>query len=456
MLLDLNLALERAKKELNNPLGVRNLFVFDHGEFQKAVNNQSLFVQNLNGELVDGFQPEGLDVVEVPKPSGLVRPGVFMSLKDRVVYNALVGNLLSAVIDEIGKAPQFDFALPLATTDPQDVTWQGGYLDGWLKGRSRAADLAASGQFSHVLKTDVTGYYEYIHIDFLLKKLETLGSDKQVLRLLGRCLKQWSVLGDRGIPQGCRASSVLGKIYLHAVDLEIEKSGYKHTRYVDDFLVFCKSESDARRALLKMSRTLKEHGLSLSAEKTQIRPIQSLNNLNKRNTNKQDKETLPELVNGLEEDDLSMSEAVIAQILDCYDLKEITEETIKKLFVKYTRSENFDSSVFRFLLGLMGKRKMDFAFLDCFQRLHDPQQICLQIPTLMYFATLPQHRGMISRYLIRLLHSDIYGLYPFLVYQALLWLNEYGEVDKTGVDTLQNLSVSWSDYNQKLLAFMAV
>ena len=76
----------------------------------------------------------------------------------------------------------------------------------------------------------------------------------------------------KSIPQGHSASDILAKVYLNAVDAELRDLGYRHVRYVDDFRMFCRSRSEAAKALLDLSRSLRKRGLVLNSAKSQFHP----------------------------------------------------------------------------------------------------------------------------------------------------------------------------------------
>jgi len=63
---------------------------------------------------------------------------------------------------------------------------------------------------------------------------------------------------------------LLAKAYLDPIDRLLERDGFDHIRYVDDFRVFCRDHVQARLALRTLTKLLRHHGLNLEAGKTQI------------------------------------------------------------------------------------------------------------------------------------------------------------------------------------------
>lgn len=66
-------------------------------------------------------------------------------------------------------------------------------------------------------------------------------------------------------------SPLLSNIALNHLDWFLEKQGYHFVRYADDFVVLCKTELEAKRALDQVRAFLKEMELEDNPEKTKIR-----------------------------------------------------------------------------------------------------------------------------------------------------------------------------------------
>jgi RNA-directed DNA polymerase len=78
---------------------------------------------------------------------------------------------------------------------------------------------------------------------------------------------------DRGTPQGSAVSPVLANLFLHyAFDtwMAREFPAVRFERYVDDAVVHCVSESQARRVLAAIADRMREVGLDLHPDKTRI------------------------------------------------------------------------------------------------------------------------------------------------------------------------------------------
>jgi RNA-directed DNA polymerase len=75
---------------------------------------------------------------------------------------------------------------------------------------------------------------------------------------------------EQGTPQGGVVSPLLSNVLLTPFDCEMRKKGYRLTRYADDWVVTCRTRSEAQAALTSARRILEKLGVILHAEKTRI------------------------------------------------------------------------------------------------------------------------------------------------------------------------------------------
>ena len=85
------------------------------------------------------------------------------------------------------------------------------------------------------------------------------------------CLGFWFPEG-KGVPW-CRASHILASVLLAPVDTALIENGITHLRLVDDFRIFCHSESECHRALQLLEQHLQTKKLKLKVSKTQTTRI---------------------------------------------------------------------------------------------------------------------------------------------------------------------------------------
>ncbi len=140
----------------------------------------------------------------------------------------------------------------------------------------RVEELLGAGH-TWVVDADIKGYFDNIPQDQLLDLVKEKIADSRILNLLEKFLKQgvmesmkeWNPT-ETGTPQGAVISPLLANIYLSPLDHQMDAQGYEMIRYADDFVILCRTESEAREVLAKVQAWMAEAGLTLHPEKTRI------------------------------------------------------------------------------------------------------------------------------------------------------------------------------------------
>lgn len=128
-----------------------------------------------------------------------------------------------------------------------------------------------------VLDADIKGFFDNLSHRNIMAAVAAEVADGNILRLVEKFLtagvmeegvfKPTSV----GTPQGGVISPLLANIVLNRLDWKLHETGYRFTRYADDFVVLCQTEQQAQEALKLVQQVLEgELGLMLSAEKTKV------------------------------------------------------------------------------------------------------------------------------------------------------------------------------------------
>jgi RNA-directed DNA polymerase len=140
---------------------------------------------------------------------------------------------------------------------------------------SGVAELLKAG-YVHVVDADFQSYYDTIPRQPLMEQVRAKVADSKVLGLLEGYLgqevmesaKYWTP--ERGTPQGAVISPLLSNIYLDPLDKRMAQLGDEMVRYADDFVILCRSQSEAQRALAEVEAWTTAAGLRLHPEKTRI------------------------------------------------------------------------------------------------------------------------------------------------------------------------------------------
>lgn len=129
------------------------------------------------------------------------------------------------------------------------------------------APLAFEG--SHIVRADVTGFYESIDHDLLGDRLTMLTGKTDVVGVLVEFLGQ--VMGQpRGLPQGLSTSDVLATAYLSGVDAAMLRNTHHYWRHGDDIRVTVTDHDAGRRVVHYLEGQLRFMRLLLNAEKTWV------------------------------------------------------------------------------------------------------------------------------------------------------------------------------------------
>ncbi len=205
------------------------------------------------------FQPQAIRRVHIPKPgTSETRPLGIPTVRDRIVQAAVV-NVIEPIFER-------DFA-----------EHSYGFRPGrGCKDALRRVDQLLGKGYVHVVDVDLKGYFDSIPHDRLMSRVEEKIADGPILSLIASFLKadiqedgrRWTP--EEGAPQGAVLSPLLSNIYLDPLDHLMASSGFAMVRYADDFVILCRSASDAERALALVRQWVVDNGLTLHPTKTRI------------------------------------------------------------------------------------------------------------------------------------------------------------------------------------------
>ena len=236
------------------------------------------WINELKRQVVNGsYVPGPIEICPAPKGGGLVRPGVRLSLADRVVYTAAVGACLRSIhAATTWSQKTIDFAPRLNPKALNKQHWMLSPFIGWDEWRKSSLKKLTRTSTKVILTADIAGYFENINLPRLHSDLVRIGCPEDAVAMIARCLNHWALTEHRGLPQGVLASDVLAKLYLESFDSALKSQGYIHLRYSDDVRVFCRTQREAQRALLLIAELLRSRGLTLQSAKTQIQQADDL------------------------------------------------------------------------------------------------------------------------------------------------------------------------------------
>lgn len=132
----------------------------------------------------------------------------------------------------------------------------------------------------HIIRTDISSFYESIPQTALLEKVEgnTLLSHRSktfirtILKLYDECKDEMRVAKGVGVPRGVGISPLLSEIYVRDIDSSIKSfiGTQFYARYVDDIFVIYTTlpdgQKNAKNCFIKLQRIFGKFGLTLKNE----------------------------------------------------------------------------------------------------------------------------------------------------------------------------------------------
>jgi RNA-directed DNA polymerase len=223
-------------------------------------------LSDLGGELRSGrYRPQAALRVWLPKNGGEpgdMRPISILNVRDRVVQRAAHAAL----------APFYEQRF-------LDCSYGFRESRGVKDAVAQVTRLRDAG-LRWVVDGDIRKCFESLEHSVLLRLLERDLGDVRYVALIERWLRA-GVLGaggrrgpvevqERGVSQGAAISPLLANVYLHEFDAAMSSARRALVRYADDWVILCRSQDEAERALEEARGALAKIKLIVNPHKTRI------------------------------------------------------------------------------------------------------------------------------------------------------------------------------------------
>ena len=225
---------------------------------------------------LDDYTPSPPMLLFAPKSHATVRPVYLLHPIDLIIYSALtliIKDDIEAQRVPVGRKRVFSYRADQSAPNRFYAT-QPTFVDFREESRRKAARATTN----IVAVADIADFFPRIYQHRLENVIEASAQTpraREVARVLVRkFIANLLSKNSYGVPIGPFSSRVLAEAVLIDVDAALLSDGADFVRWVDDYNIFCRSETEAQRVLFRLAeRLFNNHGLTLSAIKTKILPV---------------------------------------------------------------------------------------------------------------------------------------------------------------------------------------
>lgn len=221
-----------------------------------AIDKEELTEKVRNGK----YLPQPILGVEIPKGKGKTRLLGIPTVTDRLLQQAVL-QVITARFEYGFSDSSFGFR-PKRSVQQAAMKAQGYINEG----------------FQYIVDIDLQTFFDEVDHCYLMQLLYRKIKCRETLRLIRKWLRSpiqidgKLVKRKKGVPQGSPLSPLLSNVMLHELDRELERQGLRFVRYADDFSIYLKTKTTARKVGNNIYRFLKRKlKLTINRDKSGIR-----------------------------------------------------------------------------------------------------------------------------------------------------------------------------------------
>lgn len=203
----------------------------------------------------------------VPKDNISYRVATQLDIMDSIMLGAIIyhyGNLI-----ESNRIPEADDTVFSYRFKPKPDGTLYSNQNAW--NRFWESCKETSKYYKYVVMCDISDFYNQIYHHTVENQLIACGFPNEILSSIVRLISDITQKNSRGIPVGPHAFHIIAEAALTPVDESLHVKGVPFKRYVDDFVLFCKTEKEARIRINQMAEILdKQQRLVMQNQKTHI------------------------------------------------------------------------------------------------------------------------------------------------------------------------------------------
>jgi retron-type reverse transcriptase len=257
----------------------------------------SVFRTNLHERLAElgtkmdsrKYEPQRPFKYFVPKRSGTQRTLTVLNIEDAIIFQAIGNHIAEYMFEELQETKLSVFGSVLNSDvqkgenildeEVDDYYFFEYYVNLYNRFLEGINDTLDSGKITHILETDITGFFDTIPHSSIILELNKRGIHSEILEIFAKCLNVWSGTRDSttigvGIPQGPATSFLIANIILDSMDRLAIKSGLNYYRFMDDIRIYGNSKQELLSCLVTLDRHLKAKSLCLNSKKTSIQLVE--------------------------------------------------------------------------------------------------------------------------------------------------------------------------------------